>query len=60
VVFAFEGWKNSLLLFYIFHLKKNRNVNKKNNVLFGAVGKAKTTGAVGERWEGRDWDYLIG
>jgi hypothetical protein len=28
---------------------------KKSNVLFGAVGKAKTTCAVGERWEGRDW-----
>jgi hypothetical protein len=22
VVFALQGWKNSLLLFYIFHLKK--------------------------------------
>ena len=55
---AFEGWENSLLLFYIFHLKKNINVNKKSNVLFGAVGKAKTTGAVGERWEGRDLGFI--
>jgi hypothetical protein len=26
---------------------------EKSNVLLGAVGKAKTTGAVGVRWEGR-------
>jgi hypothetical protein len=46
--------------FFYFHLKKNRNVNEKSNVLLGAVGKAKTTGAVGERWGERVWDYLIG
>ncbi len=50
--------KNSLLLFYIFQLKKNNTENKKSNVLFGAVGKAKTTCAVGERWEGRDLGFI--
>jgi hypothetical protein len=45
--------EKQLIAFLYFHLKKNINVNKKSNVLFGAVGKAKTTGAVGERWEGR-------
>jgi hypothetical protein len=58
VVLAFKGWKNSLLLF-LFSLKKNINVNKKSNVLLGAVGKAKTTGAVGVRGERKgflsDW-----
>jgi hypothetical protein len=40
-------------------LKKNRNVNKKSNVLLGAMGKAKTTGAVGVRWGERAF-YRIG
>jgi hypothetical protein len=45
--------------FFYFPLKKNINVNKKSNVLLGAVGKAKTTGAVGVRGERKgflsDW-----
>jgi hypothetical protein len=44
--------------FFCFSFEKNNTENKKSNVLFGAVGKAKTTGAVGERWEGRALSFI--